>query len=327
MSLLIRRAGGFPGPLLTLTLILCVGCFACPLPGAEAVRRPFALAAGRAEVTLEAFSVQADVPVVFPLREVRGVATNPVHGDFAPREALQRLVAGASLEVRQDEATGSFVVRRARPAPAAGILPSPTPQQTEMKLNKSRTLLGAFLALALGTESSAAAADVSTGSVEGRVVNARSGDYLAKVRITAEGTAREVLTDSGGYYRLAGVPVGSVRMKAFYTGFAPLIETVAVTTGALAQRDFSLGGADGGVVKLSEFVVGASREMEGAALAINERRFAPNLTNVVAAEEFGSVPDGSIGEFLKFIPGINIDYTGGVANTISLDGVPSDNVP
>ncbi len=112
---LIRRAGGFPGPLLTLMLILCVGCFACPLPGAEAVRRPFALAAGGAEVTLEAFSVQADAPVVFPLREVRGVATNPVHGDFAPREALQRLVAGTGLEVRRDGETGSFIVRRERP--------------------------------------------------------------------------------------------------------------------------------------------------------------------------------------------------------------------
>ena len=112
----IRRARGFPGPLLALTLILCVGCFVSCLTGAEAVRRPFALAAGGAEATLEAFSVQADAPVVFPLREVRGVTTNPVHGDFAPREALQRLVAGTGLEVKQNEDTGTFVVRRERPA-------------------------------------------------------------------------------------------------------------------------------------------------------------------------------------------------------------------
>ena len=111
---LFRQSRGSPGPLLALTLILCVGCFVSCLTGAEAVRRSFALAAGGAEATLEAFSVQADAPVVFPLREVRGVTTNPVHGDFAPREALQRLIAGTGLEVKQDGETGSFVVRRER---------------------------------------------------------------------------------------------------------------------------------------------------------------------------------------------------------------------
>ncbi len=142
MSSPTRRAGGFPGPLLTLTLILCVGCFARPLPGAEAVRRPFALAAGGAEATLEAFSVQADVPVVFPLREVRGVATNPVHGDFAPREALQRLVAGTGLEVKQDGETGSFVVRREHPA---------VPPQDSVQTNKSPPVKKpAFLSLLAG---------------------------------------------------------------------------------------------------------------------------------------------------------------------------------
>ena len=43
----------------------------------------------------------------------------------------------------------------------------------------------------------------------------------------------------------------------------------------------------GEVVKLDEFVVTASTEMEGAAIAIHEQRFAPNQKTVVATDEFG----------------------------------------
>ena len=67
--------------------------------------------------------------------------------------------------------------------------------------------------------------------------------------------------------------------------------------------------------------------MEGAAIAINEQRFAPNIVTVVSADEFGVVPDGNIGEFLKLLPEITMSYRGGDPREISMNGVPSDNVP
>ena len=39
------------------------------------------------------------------------------------------------------------------------------------------------------------------------------------------------------------------------------------------------------------------------------------------------VSEGNIGEYLKFLPGVTIDYTGGNARDISLNGVPANNVP
>jgi TonB-dependent receptor len=74
-------------------------------------------------------------------------------------------------------------------------------------------------------------------------------------------------------------------------------------------------------------VVASSREMSGAALAINEQRYAPNMRNVVATDEFGDIAEGNVAEFLKFMPGVNIDYAGGNARDISLNGVPSTYVP
>ena len=48
---------------------------------------------------------------------------------------------------------------------------------------------------------------------------------------------------------------------------------------------------------------------------------------VVAADEFGTVVDGTPGEVLKFLPGITMDYSAGEARTISMNGVPAANVP
>jgi TonB-dependent receptor len=173
----------------------------------------------------------------------------------------------------------------------------------------------------------------TTGTIEGRVLNTRNGEYLEKARVTVLGTRLEVFTDATGQYRLTGVPVGEARVRVFHTGLAPQTISVSVGAGQIVTRDFDLIGADrtpgpsDGTVRLDQFVVATSKEMEGAAIAINEQRFASNIVNVVAADEFGHIAEGNVGEFLKFLPGMAIDFVGGDARTISMGGVPSGNVP
>src|SRR4029077_17818445 len=113
-------------------------------------------------------------------------------------------------------------------------------------------------------------------------------------------------------------------------------ETVVVTAGQTAQHDITITGTApakgqaanlGETVKLDAFTVSSSKEMDGAALAINEQRFAKNIMNVVSADEFGTIADGSIGEFMKFLPGITSDYPGGDRRRFSINGAPAGNVP
>ena len=198
-----------------------------------------------------------------------------------------------------------------------------------LRLLRSVASLLAFAFLLL----TPAAAQGTSGTVEGRVLNLRNGEYLERARVTVVGTQLETFTDNSGYYRLANVPAGQARLRVFHTGLVAQTATVAVSAGATAQRDFNLNDADtkpaaeGAAVKLDQFVVSTSKEMDGAAIAINEQRFASNIVNVVAADEFGHVAEGNVGEFLKFLPGMSIDYVGGDARTISMGGVPSNNVP
>jgi len=175
------------------------------------------------------------------------------------------------------------------------------------------------------------AQSVAVGSIEGRVLNARNGEYVSGARITVDGTALETLTDTDGSYRLSHVPAGAARVAVFYTGLPPQLTAVTVPAGQIARLDLTLGAAerntDGSVVKLDEFHVVTSREMEGSALAINEQRFASSIKNVVSTDEYGNVAEGNVAEFIKFMPGVTIDYTGGNARDISINGVPSAYVP
>jgi hypothetical protein len=164
------------------------------------------------------------------------------------------------------------------------------------------------------------------GTIEGRVLNARSGEYVENARLTVEGTPLETFSDATGTYRLTNVPAGTARVTVLFSGLPPLTTPVAVAAGGVAPHDISLAGArpgaDGAVVQLDAFRVATSREMDAAAFAINEQRFASAIKNVVSTDEFGNVAEGNAAEFIKFMPGVTIDYTGGNARDISSTACP-----
>ncbi len=138
-----RRVGRFPGLLLVFSFFLCMGmALPCSLAAGPS-HSSFALAAGDAAATLEAFSEQSGAQIVYLLKDVSGITTNAVNGDFALREALDRMVAGTGLRVTQDKRTGAFVVRRGRPA-----RPQPLNNtQQPMNHRTSIALLGALIGL------------------------------------------------------------------------------------------------------------------------------------------------------------------------------------
>ena len=157
-------------------------------------------------------------------------------------------------------------------------------------------------------------AAVPTGSISGRVQNVVTGQYLTNARVAVQGTEQEAFTDQTGSYRLASVPSGPVVLEVFYTGLDPRQIPVTIRAGEVLEQDVSLtsttryGAEASGTVKLDAFVVATARETDGAAIAINEQRFSPNIKNVIAADALGDVMDGNVGEFLKFMPGMTAEY-------------------
>ena len=194
-------------------------------------------------------------------------------------------------------------------------------------------LIGFVPALSLILPGAARAQSMATATIEGRVLNPRSGEYLENARVSVEASGLEAFSESDGSYRLRNVPAGVVKLRVFYTGLPTQTGEVAVAAGQTVQQNFEFsepaGGAarDNSTVKLGKFVVAESREMNAASLAINEQRFAPNIKNVVSTDDFGSTSESNVGEFLKFMPGLTVAFNSSNPRDVSIAGVPTDNVP
>jgi iron complex outermembrane receptor protein len=157
-------------PVCTPVVALCCAVAVCaPAAGAPAAgMRSFNLPQGDAAVTLKQFSAAAGTPIVYLVDRVRGSTTNAVRGEYAPREALERMLAGSALEAAQDAATGALVVSRKRTAEAAqkkgevGPVSDPQPNPPAKPMKTPRTLLAA---LAGWLAASTTAVDAQTASM------------------------------------------------------------------------------------------------------------------------------------------------------------------
>jgi len=165
------------------------------------------------------------------------------------------------------------------------------------------------------------------GVITGRVSNATSGTFLQNARVTVPGANKEVFTDESGTYRIDSVAAGEVALEVFFTGLDRKRARVTVAAGQTVVQDFDLArdAAAKDVVELGSFVVAGSREFNAQSIAMNEQRFAADMRNVVSADEYGDIGEGNMGEFLKHVPGVDVEYAGGVvARTASVRGFPPE---
>ena len=251
--------------------------------------------------------------------------SNAVKGEFPVHEALDRLVANTGLLVLKDERSGAIMISRglapgARDSLSRSTTKPPNGTEEPAKTMKRRTLaavLGSWLALASdpalaqSTSTTGSATAQSSGVIEGRVFNATTGEYVRNAEIRLQGSNRTTYSEDGGRYRLVNVPAGEATIAVSYAGYPAVNATVSVAGGQAITRDFELGTAPaqpaaGEALKLGQYVVSAERE--GNAKAIMQQRRNMNITTSVASDIFGDVAEGNVGEFLKFLPGVDVEY-------------------
>ncbi|MEY4006642.1 MAG: hypothetical protein RLZZ221_2738, partial [Verrucomicrobiota bacterium] len=182
-----------------------------------------------------------------------------------------------------------------------------------------------FVAALLGAMLSAQPAP---GTISGRIFNPASGEYVRNAQVRLEGTAVTAISEAGGEFRLYPVAPGQATIVVSYTGYRAATATITVGSGATVRQDFNLestlqpAATAGSVVKLDAFRV--SSEREGAAKAIMDQRNSMNITNTVASDSFGDNPEGNVGEFLKHLPGVELDLNYGEVRTVRLGGLSSE---
>ncbi len=72
-------------------------------------------------------------------------------------------------------------------------------------------------------------------------------------------------------------------------------------------------------MELERLVVRTTKE--GMAQAVALQKVSVQSKLVAAADQFGEISEGNIGEYLKFLPGVSIDYNVNDARGISLRGL------
>ena len=177
-----------------------------------------------------------------------------------------------------------------------------------------------FSAACFALGSSFAASLPPAGTLSGQVGNSVSGAMLrgAEVEIPALGVS--TLTDAAGEFTLRDVPAGEHVVVVRYTGLDALRQSVSVAPGARVVRSFELTSQ---IYRMQEFKV--TGELEGNAASITRQRNAINVTNVVAMDALGSLPNMSMGELASRLPGLAgaVD-DGGEVNSLIIRGTPAD---
>jgi hypothetical protein len=123
------------------------------------------------------------------------------------------------------------------------------------------------------------------------------------------------ITDNFGYFTLTGVPEGTYELSVSYIGYNAENKEVAVESGKTTVVDFNL---IPGIEQLSEVVI--SGQLQGQSKALNTQMNKGNITNIISSDQVGRFPDANIGDALKRIPGINVQYDQGEARFGNIRG-------
>ncbi|MEY2880615.1 MAG: hypothetical protein RLZZ15_2995 [Verrucomicrobiota bacterium] len=179
----------------------------------------------------------------------------------------------------------------------------------------------------------AAAQSPATGAIRGRVFNPGIAQYVSNAEVRLSGTKQVTYTENDGSFQFTGVAPGEATVTVSYSGYEPLRDTFRVTAGDTAVRDLNLtstaaapapASGKGGPLQLSAFTV--SSEREGNSKAVAAQRRSMDITTSVASDIFGDVADGNVGEFLKYLPGVDLDYVESLARGPRLGGMESQYV-
>lgn len=155
--------------------------------------------------------------------------------------------------------------------------------------------------------------DGNKGSLTGRIVDSENlplPGAAVIIKLLNKGT----VTDNNGVYRLLGLNPGEYVVTVSYVGFKPVEKKVTINDDKPQTLNFQL--TDNEII--GEVVVKGNAG--GVLKALNQQLNAPSIMNIISSDQVGSFPDPNIGDALKRIPGIHVQYDQGEAKLISVRG-------
>ena len=155
------------------------------------------------------------------------------------------------------------------------------------------------------------------GAIHGRVID-NEKQTLPGASIFIEDLKTGVISDINGFYALPNLKPGIYTIKVTYVGYAPMEMKMTVSGGKTLEKDIVM---NEGIELQQVEVKGA---FQGQRKAVNMQKNGMGVTNVVSADQVGKFPDSNIGDALKRINGINVQYDMGEARFGQVRGTSAD---
>jgi iron complex outermembrane recepter protein len=153
-------------------------------------------------------------------------------------------------------------------------------------------------------------------NIAGSVMDAATGRYLEGAEVIIAGTALHTATERDGSFTLYGVPPGAHDLMVTYPGVDPVSISVRSIEGQTVRIPVQVTSQ---VVKLAAFTVTGAKE--GMSQAIALQKVAINTKIIAAGDQYGDIAEGNAAEYLKFLPGVGVDYNANDARAITLRGM------
>ncbi len=154
------------------------------------------------------------------------------------------------------------------------------------------------------------------GSIRGKVTDAEH-QTLPGAAIQIESLHTVVTSDQNGFYSLPNLKPGIYKVKISYVGYEPKVITVKFDGRSLVQNvELSTSNTLGEAVVTGAFF--------GQRKALQMQKESMGVNNVVSADQVGKFPDSNIGDALKRINGVNVQYDQGEARFGQVRGTAAD---
>lgn len=185
-------------------------------------------------------------------------------------------------------------------------------------MKAKRIIMAALIAAATtGMKANETPEENSFGIITGRVTDTES-HTLPGATILIEDLHTGVTSDINGYYTLPNLKPGTYTIKVTYVGYSPIIKKIKVTEKKVMKNDIVMNEG----VELQEINVKGA--FSGQRRALQMQKSGMGVTNVVSADQVGKFPDSNIGDALKRINGINVQYDQGEARFGQVRGTSAD---
>ena len=171
-------------------------------------------------------------------------------------------------------------------------------------------------------------ASSGTGAVSGRILNPLTGGYMrdARIRVTdVNGKSWSITSNERGEFRIVDLPAGEATLSVSFTGYDEHTQSVMVEPGETLNIDISMRRSDeDATLKLGAIAVYGDMR-DGDARAIMRQRESKDIINSLSSESFGDIAEGNVGEFLKYMPGVDTVGEGDdTVRYVRLRGLPPE---